>query len=292
VVVGHAAHFLDNVLDANRYPIDAVRAVTLGNRKIGLGIMGFADLLVSLNLPYASQAALNIANELMAFVQREAKAASVRLGQIRGSFPTFAGSRIAASGVAAMRNACVTSIAPTGTISLLADCSSGIEPFFALTYTRHVIGATRTIDVHPALSAALATSDGAGRSPLLNTVRVTGHLGDAAPSELRALFATAHEIAPEWHVKIQAAFQRHTDTAVSKTINMANEATPRDIASAYRLAFDTGCKGITVFRDGCKSKQVLRAGIDSERCPECGEPMVVQAGCTSCSSCGYSVCMI
>ena len=292
VVVGHAVHFLDNVLDANNYPVNAVRAVTLGNRKIGLGVMGFADLLVGLDVPYASPAALSIADELMAFVQREAKAASMTLARTRGSFPTFAGSRIAANGVAAMRNACVTSIAPTGTISLLADCSSGIEPFFALSYKRDVIGTTRTIDVHPALVDSVTASGARDRERLLGGVRATGRLGESAPADLRALFATAHEIAPEWHVKIQAAFQRHTDTAVSKTINLANDATPADIASAYRLAFDTGCKGITVFRNGCKTRQVLRAGVGVERCPDCGEALIQQAGCTSCSSCGYSLCMI
>jgi ribonucleoside-diphosphate reductase alpha chain len=186
----------------------------------------------------------------------------------------------------------VTSIAPTGTISLLADCSSGIEPFFALSYRREVIGATKTVDVHPAVVSRV-TSEVSDPGPLLRHVRATGRLDLAsAPAHLRELFATAHEIAPEWHVKVQAAFQKHTDTAVSKTINLVNSARPEAVAGAYRLAFELGCKGVTVFRDGCKSSQVLRAGLDTEHCPECGEPLLMQGGCRNCAACGYSVCTI
>lgn len=289
-VVGHAVHFLDNVLDANWYPVDAIHKVTLGNRKIGLGIMGFADLLVELRIPYASPAALGVAEELMGFIQQQAKLASAKLARTRTPFPTFSDSRLAAEGQAPLRNACVTSIAPTGTISLLVGCSSGIEPFFALTYRREVIGSTRTIDLHPSLVRELR-SRASDPEPALRHVRATGKLDSAStPPELLKLFATAHEIDPAWHVKMQAAFQRHTDTAVSKTINLAKTAEEKDIAAAYRLAFETGCKGITVFRDGCKTDQVLRAGVDS--CPECGEPLVAQGGCQSCTSCGYSICTI
>lgn len=292
VTIGHAVHFLDNVLDANFCPVDAVRAVTLGNRKIGLGIMGFADLLVQLGVPYASELALRIADDLMRFVQSEARRASVRLASDRGSFPMFHRSLAAEAGDQPIRNACVTSVAPTGTISILADCSSGIEPFFALSYRREVIGMTRTMEVHPAVVTALA-----GCMPdweaSLDDVRRTGRLGNTSvPPEVRTLFATAHEIAPEWHVRIQAAFQRHTDTAVSKTINLAQSATPADVAAAYQLAFESRCKGVTVFRDGCKQQQVLRAGTSAGHCPECGEPLAMQGGCSSCASCGYSMCTI
>ncbi len=287
-VVSQAVHFLDNVLDANCYPVEAVRQMTLGNRKIGLGIMGFADLLVNLGIPYASHPALALASELMAFIQREASASSAKLARQRGPFPAFSRSRL----TEARRNACVTSIAPTGTLSLLADCSSGIEPFFALSYRREVIGSTRAIDVHPALAAMLAT-EVPDPEPLLNRVRATGRLDlPTAPPVLRELFATAHEIAPEWHVKMQAAFQQYTETAVSKTINVLNSARPGDVANAYRLAFESGCKGVTIFRDGCKTRQVLRAGMDAEHCPECGEPLLMQGGCRNCASCGYSVCTI
>lgn len=292
VTVSHAVHFLDNVLDANCYPVEAIREVTLGNRKIGLGIMGFADLLVELRIPYASAAALSLAEELMSFIQREAKRASEKLAGSRKAFPNFADSRPSVAGRPPVRNACVTSIAPTGTISLLANCSSGIEPFFALSYRREVIGETKVVDVHPALDRALREK-ATDAAMLLQQVRATGRLGDgAAPQELRELFQTAHEIAPEWHVRMQAAFQKHTDTGVSKTINLAKSATPADVAQAYRLTFETGCKGITVFRDGCKDRQVLRAGMDSNLCPECKEPLVAQAGCRTCASCGYSICTV
>jgi ribonucleoside-diphosphate reductase alpha chain len=292
-VVAHAVHFLDNVLDANVYPVDAVRHITLGNRKIGLGIMGFADLLVELRIPYASQAAVSLAEELMGFVQQHAKLASTNLASSRPPFPAFAKSRLAASSPQPLRNACVTSIAPTGTISLLADCSSGIEPFFALSYRREVIGSTKTIDVHPSLVRLISTELPGDLDPVLKSVRATGRLDSTlVPPQLAALFATAHEISPEWHVRMQAAFQRHTDTSVSKTINLRNEASPEAIAGAYQLAFETGCKGVTVFRDGCKNRQVLRAGLGSGPCPECGEPLVMQGGCQTCASCGYSICTI
>jgi len=290
--VAHAVHFLDNVLDANCYPVELVGQTTLGNRKVGLGIMGFADLLVDLGIPYASAAAEKIADELMSFIQAQAKLFSAKLAKMRGSFPNFSRSALYEKGHAPLRNACVTSIAPTGTISLLADCSSGIEPFFALSYRREVIGATRTIDVNPRLVQILPL-EVSDPEQLLRQVRTTGHLGGtSAPQKLHELFATAHEIAPEWHVRMQAAFQRHTDTSVSKTINLVNASRQADIAAAYQLAFETGCKGVTVFRDGSKSSQVLRAGSDPERCPECGEPLVMQGGCQTCGSCGYSICTI
>jgi ribonucleoside-diphosphate reductase alpha chain len=290
-VVAHAVHFLDNVLDVNAYPVDAVARVTLGNRKIGLGIMGFADLLIRLDIPYASEPAITLAEEVMGFVQEEAGRASGTLAERRGNFPAFPKSRFAAQDGVSRRNACVTSIAPTGTISLLAGCSSGIEPLFALSYRREVIGDVRLVDVHPLLTARLHAELPNPDDDLAH-VRATGHLRPAAPEALRPLFATAHEIAPEWHVRIQAAFQRKTDTAVSKTINVPTKATHAQIAEAYRLAFETGCKGVTVFRDGCKDSQVLRAGVEPGRCPECGQPLVTEAACRNCPSCGFSVCMI
>jgi ribonucleoside-diphosphate reductase alpha chain len=290
--VAHAVHFLDNVLDANCYPVEAVRQTTLGNRKVGLGIMGFADLLVDLGIPYASSAAEKLAEELMSLIQSHAKRASAKLAETRGPFPNFSSSALGEKDRAPLRNACVTSIAPTGTISLLADCSSGIEPYFALSYRREVIGDTRTMDVNPRLVRVLPL-EVSDPEPALRQVRATGRMGNSSvPIKLKELFATAHEISPEWHVRMQAAFQRHTDTSVSKTINLVHTATQSDIASAYQLAFETGCKGVTVFRDGSKSSQVLRAGADPERCPECGEPLVMQGGCQTCSSCGYSICTI
>jgi ribonucleoside-diphosphate reductase alpha chain len=290
-VVRDAVHFLDNVLDAAYYPVEAVRNVTLGNRKIGLGVMGFADLLIGLRVPYASRAALALAEELMSFIRAQAIAASASLARTRGPFPNYANSRLAQNGGVPIRNASVTSIAPTGTISMLAGCSSGIEPFFALSYRRQVIGSTRTVDVLPELARILAT-EVVDAEPLLRRIRATGRLDSSAPPRLQELFATAHEIAPEWHVKMQASFQRHTDTAVSKTVNMTNSTRPEEVGTAWRLAFESGCKGITVFRDGCKANQVLQAGVDTVHCPECGEPLIAQAGCQSCASCGYSLCTI
>jgi len=292
--VHHAVHFLDNVLDANSYPVEAVREVTLGNRKIGLGIMGFADLLTELRIPYASAPAIALAEELMGFIQSEAKLASAALAKRRGPFPNFPNSRLSAEKQGPLRNACVTSIAPTGTISLLANCSSGIEPFFALSYRREVIGATKTIDVHSALLEMLR-SEGSDSEALLRQLRSSGRLDRTSASpELRNLFATAHEITPEWHIRMQAAFQKFIDTSVSKTINLPNSAGPEAVAGAYQLAFQTGCKGVTVFRDGCKAQQVIRAGmdLDAEHCPECGNPLVMQGGCRNCPSCGYSICTI
>lgn len=290
-VVGHAVHFLDNVLEANTYPVAAVRAATLGNRKIGLGIMGFADLLVELGIPYSSSEALAVAEDVMGIVQRTARQASMRLAETRGPFPNFAVSRFVSAG-APIRHACVTTIAPTGTISLLADCSSGIEPFFALSYRREVIGETHVVDVNPRLEQMLRARV-EHPEPALRHVRATGRLGGTpAPPDLRDLFATAHEITPEHHVKMQAVFQRVTDTSVSKTINMVNDVEPNDVADAYRRAFETGCKGVTVFRDGCKARQVLHAGSHPERCSECGEPLIRQSGCQTCAACGFSVCAV
>jgi ribonucleoside-diphosphate reductase alpha chain len=290
--VHHAVHFLDNVLDANSYSVEAVREVTMGNRKVGLGIMGFADLLVELRIPYASAAAIALAEEMMGFIQNQAKVASSKLAQTRGPFPNFHNSRLRAENQTPVRNACVTSIAPTGTISLLANCSSGIEPFFALSYRREVIGATKMIDVNPAVLRMLR-SEISEVEPVLKQVRSSGRLNGALiPRELRDLFATAHEIAPEWHVKMQAAFQKYTDTSVSKTINLPNSSRPEAVADAYQLAFQTACKGVTVFRDGCKGLQVLRAGADAEHCPECGDPLVIQGGCRNCPFCGYSICTV
>ena len=292
IVIAHAVHFLDNVLDANVYSVDAVRRVTLANRKVGLGIMGFADLLVELGISYASQMAVGVAGELMGFVQKQARLASENLASTRSPFPSYPESRLASTSAAPLRNACVTSIAPTGTISLLADCSSGIEPFFALSYRREVIGSMKTIDVHPAV-VRLLSQEIPDPESVLNRIRATGRLDSAlVPLSLSELFATAHEIAPEWHVRMQAAFQLHTDTSVSKTINLLNSVRPDAIADAYQLAFETGCKGVTVFRDGCKNRQVLRAGSGAEPCPECGESMIMQGGCQTCPSCGYSICTI
>jgi ribonucleoside-diphosphate reductase alpha chain len=225
----------------------------------------------------------------MRFVQEEANAASVRLAVSRGAFPAFSQSGLASIGLPPRRNACVTSIAPTGTISLLAGCSSGIEPLFALSYRREILNSKKTVDVHSALVDALAPTN----DELLEQVRKSGHLPEVGVDPgLRQVFATAHEIAPEWHIRMQAAFQRHTDTGVSKTINLPSHATSSGVWSAYELAFAEGCKGITVFRDGSRSNQVLQAGHGDDRCPDCGELLIAESGCRNCAACGYSLCTI
>lgn len=293
-IIGIAIHFLDNVIDANHYPVEAIREVTLGNRKVGLGIMGFADLLVRLSVSYASEKAVSLAAELMSAVQQLAKKTSRDLAAHRGPFPNFTRSRYAEEGQPEIRNACVTSIAPTGTIAFLANCSSGVEPFFALTYRREVIGHEKVIDVHPALVENLTPHPQDDK--ILQQVGSTGRLPDeGVPEQIRQLFRTAHEIDPVWHVRMQAAFQAETDTGVSKTVNLPEGASKEDVARIYRLAFESGCKGITIFRDGSKPTQVLRAGggpVSASVCPECGEELVAQSGCSSCLTCGYSICSI
>lgn len=287
-----AVHFLDNVLDLNCHSVEAVRAATLRTRKIGLGIMGFADLLISLRTPYASRSALSTAEDLMAFVQQEALLASQELAASRGPFPAFWQSRFSDNRGPLVRNATQTSIAPTGTISLLAGCSSGIEPLFALSYRREMLGSTQTFDVHPALAPVLAQLN-IDVAAELRRVRDIGRLGSPeVPGGVKEVFLTAHEIEPDWHVQMQAAFQKHTDTGVSKTVNLRKEAPPSDVAKAYWLAFELGCKGVTVFRDGCKTEQVLSAGSLNSKCPDCDSDLIPQAGCWNCPSCGYSMCSI
>ncbi|HTR46169.1 MAG TPA: adenosylcobalamin-dependent ribonucleoside-diphosphate reductase [Verrucomicrobiae bacterium] len=296
-VVRLAVRFLDDVVDANHYPLPQIEEQTLANRKIGLGIMGFADLLFLLGIPYDSQRAIALADELMGFVAEEAKSASCGLAERRGTFPNYARSSFAARG-AKRRNAAVTTIAPTGTISLIAGCSSGIEPLFALSFVRHVLEERREFHVHPVFEEAAAAYLTA---EIRNRILATGSAKDVneLPESVRRIFVTAHDIEPEWHVRMQAAFQRHVESAVSKTVNMRRTATRGDIEKVFLLAHELGCKGITVFRDGCKSEQVLEAGkpeqqgpVGVEPCPECGGMMAETSGCVTCLSCGYAFCVI
>ena len=233
-VVRWAIRFLDDVVEINHYPIDAVSAVTRANRKVGLGGMGFADLLLLQGIPYASQAALNRGEEVMSFIREHSLAASEELARIRGPYPNFPGSPRQLGGGLPVRNATVNTVAPTGTLSLLADTSSGIEPVFAFAYERHVLG-TVLHERHPLYRR---------RSP-----------GEELPDP--RVFATAREVPPEWHVKMQAAFQRHVDNAVSKTINLPADATPEAVREAFLLADELGCKGLTVYRDKSRRSQVL-----------------------------------
>ncbi|MCK6479385.1 MAG: adenosylcobalamin-dependent ribonucleoside-diphosphate reductase [Planctomycetes bacterium] len=265
VAVG--VRFLDDVLEATRHPLEEVRRATRRTRKIGLGVMGFADALLALGIPYDAPEALAAAEDLMRFVTREARRASEALARERGPYPAFRRSRDAAAGRPPLRNATRTTVAPTGTVALVAGCSSGIEPIFALLHRRRAFGGEEILDeVHPALipaleRAGLAAGEWIPRIAQAGSLRA---LGDPVPADLRRLFVTALEIPPDHHVRVQAAFQRRTDSAVSKTVNLPRAATPADVAAVYRLAWESGCKGITVYRYGSREGQVLCLPEDAE----------------------------
>ncbi|RLG44776.1 MAG: adenosylcobalamin-dependent ribonucleoside-diphosphate reductase [Thermoproteota archaeon] len=259
--------FLDDVIEVNRFPLRQIERMVRRTRRIGLGVMGFADMLVRLGISYHSNEALKVAEEVMKFIQRKAREESVKLASERGSFPDFEDSIWVERGFKQLRNCCCTTIAPTGTISIIAGgCSSGIEPLFAVAYIRNVSDSlgTNLFEVNPTFEE-IAIQEGFYSDELVKKIaRQTSiqHI-EEIPEEIRRLFVTAHDIPPLWHVKMQAAFQRYVDNAISKTINFPETATPRDIEMAYMMAWQLGCKGITVYRDKCKRKQVL--------CVECEE---------------------
>lgn len=263
-VVDIAVHFLDNVIDMNHYPLTQIEMMTMANRKIGLGVMGFADLLVELGLPYDSVGALKVAGRLMRFINERSKAASTELATVRGAFPNYVGSEYARKGLAPLRNATTTTIAPTGTISIIAGCSSGVEPLFAVSYYRSVLDGEKLVEFHPRFIEH-AKKEGFHSDALLERVAELGSVQGIkeVPRSTRRVFVTAHDISPEWHVKMQAAFQKHTDNAVSKTVNFPSHSTCEDVANVYRLAFKHGCKGVTIYRHGSRDEQVLNIGAPS-----------------------------
>jgi ribonucleoside-diphosphate reductase alpha chain len=316
-VIGLAVHFLDNIIDVSEYPIPEIAQITRLNRKIGLGVMGWADLLILMGIAYDSEEAITLAEEVMSFISHEALEASVQLAAKRGPFPRwFHESIYKHREKPPRRNATLVTVAPTGTISLIANCSSGIEPIYSIVYRRLSFESEHMTFVHP-LFEQYAREHGFYSEGLMRRVAERGSPQDLheVPVEAKRLFVTTHEIAPEWHVRMQAAFQKHIDAAVSKTINFPAGAPVGDVKRAYLLAHELGCKGITVYRDGSREKQVLSTALEDmsepmtlasaghaemERpenqllamnlCPECGENLRHNGGCLYCT-CGYSMCV-
>ena len=327
-----AVHFLDNVIDVSEYPIAEIEKITKLNRKIGLGVMGWADLLALMSIPYDSEEALELAEVVMEFISQESLEASVDLAKQRGPFPRWFQESIYSSEnskesalrfepepgpiLRKRRNATVTTVAPTGTLSLIADCSSGIEPIYSIAYRRLSFENESLNFVHP-LFEQYARKHGFYSEELITTVSEAKGLRKVktVPPETARVFVSSNEITPEWHVRMQAAFQKHIDAAVSKTINFPSSATIDDVRKAYLLAHKLGCKGITVYRDGSREKQVLSTNPHDMRepatlakagqseslrpenlllarniCPDCGETLRQNGGCLYCT-CGYSVCV-
>ncbi len=285
--VKKAVHFLDNVIDVNKYPLPEIDKMTRGTRKIGLGIMGWADMLCALGIPYNSQQAIDLADKVMGFISKSALRASQELAEQKGVFPYYEDSIFAKKGIK-LRNATTTTIAPTGTLSLIAGVSSGIEPIFAISYIRNVMDNSELIEVNPVFKDAAIK----GKFYSEELMRKIAHAGtvkylEEIPKDIRNIFVTAHDVRPEWHVKMQAAFQKHTDNAVSKTVNLSHDATTEDVREVFIQAYKTQCKGVTIYRDGSRDFQVLNIGkvkgkeeaaaaqslpdVDNEYCDSCND---------------------
>ncbi|HJP41602.1 MAG TPA: vitamin B12-dependent ribonucleotide reductase [Dehalococcoidia bacterium] len=274
-VVRSSVHLLDNVIEMNRYPIPEIAETSHAIRRIGLGVMGWADMLIDLRVPYDSQEALELADDVMSFISREADSASEQLASLRGTFPDWSDSIYGPGGEEgpnSLRNSTRTTIAPTGTLSIIADCSGGIEPIFALAFIRsHYLDKddptkrTELTEVNEAFETS-ARAEGFYSDELIQFLAGGGHLAerDEVPDWAKHVFVTAHDIDPTAHVRMQAAFQAHTDNAVSKTINFRNEATVEDVETAYKLAYSMDCKGITIYRDGSRDLQVLKHADSSD----------------------------
>jgi ribonucleoside-diphosphate reductase, adenosylcobalamin-dependent len=253
-----AIRFLDNVIDVNKFPTPEIEKATLRNRKIGLGVMGFADMLVLMGIPYNSEEAIFQADQIMDFIKETSHRASSKLAEARGSFPAYEGSIYDVPGGRPMRNATCTSIAPTGTLSIIAGVSSGIEPSFAMVFVRNILDGENLLEINPYFEE-MARREGFHSKELFEKLVSSNHLHDmeCVPDWLKRLLVTAHRIRPEWHIRIQAAFQKYTDNAVSKTVNFSHEATREDMANVFNLAYDKGLKGIAVYRDGSRAAQPL-----------------------------------
>ncbi len=260
-VVHRGVRFLDDVIDVNEYPLPKIGEMARANRKIGLGVMGWADMLIKMGIAYDSDEAVALGEKVMGFIDAEAKSASRKLSEERGSFANFEGSIYDTPEGGPIRNATVTTIAPTGTLSIIANCSSGVEPLFAVSYVRTVMDNDRLIEVNP-MFEDIAVKQGFYSRELMALIADHGTVSDIdeVPEAVRRAFVTAHDIAPVWHVRMQAAFQKHTDNAVSKTVNFGNDATIEDVRMVYDLAHELGVKGVTIYRDGSKDNQVLSTG--------------------------------
>jgi len=257
-----AVRFLDNVIDVNKYIMPEIKEITKKNRRIGLGVMGFADMLIKMGIQYDSEQALNVGERVMAFIEKEAKKASSQLAVEKGNFPAFKKSKLAEE-YKNMRNVAVTTIAPTGTISIIADCTSGIEPLFAVAFVRNVLEGAKLVEINKEFEE-IARQRGFYSEELIRKITKNGSVQGLkeVPDDVKKIFRTALDISPEWHVKMQAVFQKHVDNAVSKTVNLPHDATIDDVRKVYMLAYKLGCKGITVYRYGSKKEQVLYSGAE------------------------------
>ena len=282
-----AVHFLDNVIDMNKFPLKKIEKMTKSNRKIGLGVMGFADMLIDLGVPYNSEEAVDLARKVMSFIQSEARKASIHLAKERGLFHNFKGSIFDKPNGLKLRNATLTTIAPTGTLSIIGGCSSGIEPLFAIVYYKEVMDKDRLPEINEAFKK-VAKERGFWSEKLLKKITQKGSIQELkeVPEDVKRAFVTSHDISPEWHIKIQAAFQKYTDNAVSKTINFPQEAQIADVEKAYALAHRLGCKGVTIYRDKSREEQVLNIAsevkeeISEEKIAPKPRPNVIQGTTT------------